>query len=98
MLQFGGHHYAANIAFNNGHVIGATPFFVALEPTTFTINGTTYGPMEDERNALRAMLASLKHSRSELATAHLSTTFSDCLLVRAKATEIPIHFQAPNKV
>lgn len=78
MLQFGGHHYAANIAFNNGHVIGATPFFVALEPTTFTINGTTYGPMEDERNALRAMLASL--STSELATAHLSTTFSDCLM------------------
>lgn len=78
MLQFGGHHYAANIAFNNGHVIGATPLFVALEPTTFTLNGTTYGPMEDERNALRAMLAAL--SASELTTAKLSTTFSDCLM------------------
>lgn len=78
MLQFGGHHYAANIAFNNGHVIGATPFFVALEPTTFTLNGTTYGPMEDERNALRAMLASL--SASELTTAKLNTTFGDCLM------------------
>ncbi|MCB0610039.1 MAG: DUF3500 domain-containing protein [Lewinella sp.] len=78
MLQFGGHHYAANIAFNNGHVIGATPFFVALEPTTFTYNGVSYGPMEDERTALRTMLASL--SSSELATAKLNTTFSDCLM------------------
>lgn len=78
MLQFGGHHYAANIAINNGHVIGATPFFVALEPATFTLNGTTYGPMEDERDGLRAMLASL--STSELATAKLSTTFGDCLM------------------
>ncbi|MCB0642835.1 MAG: DUF3500 domain-containing protein, partial [Phaeodactylibacter sp.] len=78
MLQFGGHHYAANIAFNDGHVIGVTPFFVALEPATFTLNGSTYGPMEDERDALRAMLAAL--STSELATAKLSTTFSDCLM------------------
>lgn len=78
MLQFGGHHYAANIAINNGHVIGSTPFFVALEPSTFTYNGTSYGPMEDERNALRAMLASL--SASELATAKLNSTFNDCLM------------------
>ncbi|MBI1228010.1 MAG: DUF3500 domain-containing protein [Bacteroidetes bacterium] len=78
MLQFGGHHYAANIAFNNGHVIGTTPMFVALEPSTFTYNGTAYGPMEDERDALRAMLASL--STAELTTAKLSTTFSDCLM------------------
>lgn len=78
MLQFGGHHYAANISFKDGHVIGATPSFVALEPASFTINGTTYAPMEDERSALRAMLASL--STSELATAKLSTTFGDCLM------------------
>lgn len=78
MLQFGGHHYAANIAFNNGHVIGATPFFVALEPATFTYNGTSYAPMEDERTALRTMLASL--SSTQLATAKLTTTFSDCLM------------------
>jgi len=78
MLQFGGHHYAANIAFNNGHVIGATPLFVALEPTTFTYNGTYYAPMEDERTAFRNMLASL--SSTQFTTAKLSTTFSDCLM------------------
>ncbi|MCB0516312.1 MAG: DUF3500 domain-containing protein [Chitinophagales bacterium] len=78
MLQYGGHHYAANISFNNGHFIGATPFFVALEPATFTYNGTYYAPMEDERDAFRAMLASL--STTEFNTAKLSTTFSDCLM------------------
>ena len=79
MLQFGGHHYAANIAFNNGHVIGATPFFMGLEPTSFTLNATTYAPLNDEHDALTAMLASL--STSELATAKLTQTFSDCTMV-----------------
>ncbi len=78
MLQFGGHHYAANIAFNGEEVIGATPFFVALEPTSFTLNGTSYAPMEDEKTAFRSMLASL--STTQFNTAKLSTTFSDCLM------------------
>jgi hypothetical protein len=75
MLQFGGHHYAANISFNNGHVIGATPFFQGVEPLSFTWNGTTYAPLTDDHDALTAMLASL--SSSELAMAKLSTSFSD---------------------
>jgi type IV secretory pathway TrbF-like protein len=79
MLQFGGHHYAANIAFNNGHVVGATPFFQGLEPLSFNWNGTTYAPLNDEHDALTAMLASL--SSSDLATARLSSTFSDCVMV-----------------
>ncbi len=78
MLQFGGHHYAANIAYNGESVIGATPFFVALEPTTFTYNGTYYEPMEDEKEAFQNMLASL--SSSEFSTAKLSTSFSDVLM------------------
>ena len=41
MLQFGGHHYAANISYNNGHVVGTTPHFYGLEPTSFTVSGTT---------------------------------------------------------
>ena len=79
MLQFGGHHYAANIAFNNGHVIGATPFFMGLEPKTFTYNSVAYDPLGDERTALATMLASL--STAELATAHLSSTFNDCVMI-----------------
>ncbi|MCW3128310.1 MAG: hypothetical protein JWO03_3968, partial [Bacteroidetes bacterium] len=80
MLQFGGHHYAANIAFNHGHVVGATPFFMGLEPKTFTFNSVAYDPLGDEREAFRAMLASL--SSSDLGTAQITgTSFSDCVMI-----------------
>jgi hypothetical protein len=79
MLQFGGHHYAANIAFNNGHVVGATPFFTALEPKTFTYNGVAYDPLGDERDSFRALFASL--SSTELSTAHINSSFSDCVMI-----------------
>lgn len=75
MIQFGGHHYGANIAYNQGHVVGPTPLFEALEPITFTVNGTTYSPLAQEHNALTAMLASL--SATQLASAKLTQTFSD---------------------
>lgn len=78
MLQFGGHHYGANIAYNQGHVVGPTPLFEAVEPISFTLDGTTYTPLAEERNALAAMLASL--DATQLATAKLSTTFSDTTL------------------
>lgn len=79
MLQFGGHHYAANIAFNNGHVIGATPFFMGLEPKTFTYNSVAYDPLGDERTAFGAALASL--SSSQLSTALISSSFNDCVMI-----------------
>ncbi|MET0753317.1 MAG: DUF3500 domain-containing protein [Pyrinomonadaceae bacterium] len=75
MLQYGGHHYAANIAYNGGHVVGATPLFYGVEPTSFTVNGTTYTPLSQEHDALANMLASL--TTAQLATAKLSTTYSD---------------------
>ena len=75
MLQFGGHHYGANIAYNQGHVVAGTPMFEALEPLSFTTSGTTYAPLTQERDALAAMLASL--NATQLASAKLTTTFSD---------------------
>lgn len=75
MIQFGGHHYGANIAYNQGHVVGPTPLFEAIEPLTFTLNGTTYSPLAQERDALATMLASL--TADQLAAARLSQTFSD---------------------
>ena len=75
MLQFGGHHYGANISFNEGHVVGTTPLFEALEPISFTANGNTYAPLAQERDALAVMLASL--TATQLAAAKLTTTFSD---------------------
>lgn len=78
MLQFGGHHFAANIAFNGGKVVGPTPQFRGVEPTSFTVGATTYTPLSEERAAMQAMLASF--SSTELATAKNPSTYSDCLL------------------
>jgi len=75
MLQFGGHHYGANIGYNQGRVISATPLFEAVEPISFTLNGTSYAPLAQERDSLAAMLASL--STEQLASARLSQTFND---------------------
>ena len=78
MLQFGGHHYAANISYNQGRVVATTPHFYGVEPISFTLNGATYAPMMTERDNMANMLASL--SSTQLATAKLSQTFSDVTL------------------
>jgi hypothetical protein len=78
MLQFGGHHYAANIAYNNGRVVSVTPQFRGIEPVSYTLNGTTYAPLTQERDALATMLASL--SSAQLTTARLTQTFGDVTL------------------
>lgn len=79
MLQYGGHHYAANIAFNNGAVIGATPLFEGVEPKSFVAtNGRTYAPIDQEHAGMVAMLASL--SATQLSSAQLTSSFGDVLL------------------
>lgn len=78
MLQYGGHHYAANIAFNGGQVVGCTPTFEGVEPKTWTTSGTTYAPLNQEHDGMIAMFNSL--STVELSTAHITQTFSDVAL------------------
>jgi hypothetical protein len=86
MLQFGGHHYAQNITYDAGLVTSITPLHEAVEPSTsFTYSGTTYAsPLATEQSAMAAMLASF--TTAQLATAKLSTTFSDCLMVPGSTT------------
>lgn len=78
MLQFGGHHYAQNITFENGEIVGPTPSHQGVEPLTWTANSTTYAPLKDEHTAMAAMLAGL--STSELSAAKISTSYSDVVL------------------
>ncbi|MFT4062141.1 MAG: DUF3500 domain-containing protein [Edaphocola sp.] len=78
MLQFGGHHMAFTISFNGGQVIGTTPEMLGVEPTSFTLNSTAYTPLANRRALLQTMLAGL--SSTELASAKLTSTFSDCLM------------------
>lgn len=86
MLQFGGHHYAQNITYSAGDVISITPMHEAVEPKgSFTYSGTTYsGPIESELSAMQSMLGAL--SSTELTTAKISGTFSDCLMVPGSTT------------
>ncbi|MGC4130128.1 MAG: DUF3500 domain-containing protein [Bergeyella sp.] len=78
MLQFGGHHMAFTVSFNEGQVIGTTPEMLGVEPTSFTQDGTAYTPLATRRSVLQTMLAGL--SSTELAAAKLTSTFSDCVM------------------
>ncbi|QJD97310.1 DUF3500 domain-containing protein [Mucilaginibacter robiniae] len=77
-LQFGGHHLAINRTFSNGAETGPTPYFIGVEPKSWTSNGSTYAPLDDKHTAMQNMLGSL--SSTQLASAKQSTTFSDVVL------------------
>ncbi|WP_229201919.1 DUF3500 domain-containing protein [Arsenicibacter rosenii] len=78
-LQFGGHHYTMANTYNGGKIVGVTPSFRAVEPmSSFTQNGRSWQPVEQERQAFADMLGGL--SSTELATAKLAATYSDILL------------------
>ena len=85
MLQFGGHHYAGNITFDAGSVVSITPSHQGVEPTKWTnANGTVITPLADEESAMATMLASF--SSTELATAKISGSYSDCLMIPGSTT------------
>ncbi|MCX4404848.1 DUF3500 domain-containing protein [Streptomyces sp. NBC_01764] len=87
-LHFGGHHLAVNLTYKKGKVAGASPFFVGVEPTTWTDDdGTTYSPLATMRNGLLALTGSL--STEQLATAKLSQSFSDVLLGPGEDGQFP---------
>ncbi|WP_330308925.1 MULTISPECIES: DUF3500 domain-containing protein [unclassified Streptomyces] len=87
-LHFGGHHLAVNETYKKGKVAGASPFFIGVEPTTWTDDdGTTYSPLEKQRNGLLALTSSL--STEQLATAKLSESFSDVLLGPGEDGQFP---------
>lgn len=86
-LQFGGHHLAVNTTYEAGEVVSATPLFEGVEPKSWTSNGTTYAPLAQEHDAMAAMLASL--STTQLASAKISSTFSDVVLGSNKDGQFP---------
>ncbi len=71
-LQYGGHHYALNLTYN-GTYVSATPFFLGVEPPSFTVSGTTYAVMEKQRAAAYNLGQTLTSNSS----AKLSGTFDD---------------------
>lgn len=71
-LQVGGHHYALNVTYN-GNYVSATPFFLGVEPPSFTVSGTTYAVLEKQRAAAYALGQTLTSNSSAV----LSGTFDD---------------------
>jgi hypothetical protein len=88
MLQFGGHHYAQNITFNAGKVIGTTPSHQGVEPLSYTNTSGTYTPLKAEQAAMLAMLSSL--TTAQLASAKLSGSFGDIVLGPGKDGQFPV--------
>lgn len=87
-LQSGGHHVAMANTYSNGALAGATPSFRASEPfSAFTLDGSTYQPMIEERDALAAMFGDL--STSQLNTAKITGNFNDILLGPGDDWEFP---------
>lgn len=78
-IQFGGHHLAFANTYKDGVLTGATPSFRGVEPfATFTLNGTSNQPLQQEAAAFSAMLNGL--TTTEQATAKLSATYSDIVV------------------
>jgi hypothetical protein len=87
-LHFGGHHLAVNITFKNGKVTGSTPFFVGVEPSSFTTDGTTYQPLSIMRDGMLKLTGSL--TTAQLAAAKLSESFGDVLLGPGQDGQFPV--------
>ena len=86
-LHFGGHHLAVNITFANGKVTGSTPFFIGVEPTSFTTDGTTYQPLSIMRDGMAKLTGSL--TAAQQAEAKLSQSFGDVLLGPGQDGQFP---------
>ncbi|WP_245883505.1 DUF3500 domain-containing protein [Streptomyces hyaluromycini] len=87
-LHFGGHHLALNLTYKDGEVEGTTPFFIGVEPTSWTgDDGTSYAPLAGMHDGMEDMLAGL--SDDELAEAKLSESFSDVLLGPGEDGDFP---------
>lgn len=87
-IQFGGHHLGFANTYKDGVLLGATPSFRGVEPfTTFTWNGKSNQPIQQEQAAFAAMLTELSEEQS--AKAKLSGVYSDILLGPLKDNAFP---------
>lgn len=78
LLQVGGHHNAHNYYYTGTTLQTSTPYFLGVEPQSFTYSGTSYTPLSAQRNGMYNLINSL--SSSQLSSAKLSSSFSDVYL------------------
>ena len=78
LLQIGGHQFTVNSFYDGLNLQTTTPTYLAVEPASFVLSGTTYTPMAEHRDAMFNLINSL--TGTQLATAKLSSTFAEVLL------------------
>ncbi|HZY69095.1 MAG TPA: DUF3500 domain-containing protein, partial [Devosia sp.] len=86
-LQFGGHHLALLKTYANDAEVGSTPAFSGVEPKVWQTETETFAPLEDDREAMRAMLAGL--TDEQRAAAKLDQAFSDVILGPGEDGQFP---------
>jgi hypothetical protein len=87
-VHFSGHHLAVNITYVDGAVAGATPFFIGVEPTSWTADdGTAYAPLNGMRDGMVALIGSL--TEDQLAQAMLSASYTEVLMGPSQDGQFP---------
>lgn len=89
-IMMTGHHKTVANTYKDASLVAATPHFEAVEPLSFTVSGTSYVPINQEKEAFAAILAGL--DSSQLSTAKSSSTFSDILLGPGSNWSFPSSF------
>lgn len=77
-IMMTGHHKTVANTYNNAVFVSGTPHFAATEPLTWSTNGVSYAPLNQEQAAFAAIISSL--STTQYNVAHTSTTYSDLIL------------------
>ncbi|MBO3739062.1 DUF3500 domain-containing protein [Actinoplanes flavus] len=87
-ISFGGHNLAVHMSYKDGKVVGASPFFVGVEPATWTdAANIQHAPLQDMRTALISMLDGL--TDIERGQAKLTKTYNNVLLGPGEDGEFP---------
>jgi hypothetical protein len=93
LLHIGGHHLAHNYSFTGSRLQTTTPYFLGVEPTTFTLDGTSYSPLANQRAAMFNLLAGL--TAGQQGNAFIGGNFTDLLLGAGK--DARSNFPAANR-
>ena len=93
LLQLGGHHLAFNIYYK-GTTGAASPYFVAIEPTTWKdAEGKLHDPLAPMRNAVHGLVNSLTPEQQK--KARINARFSDVYVGPGRDGKFPAHEGVP---
>ncbi|GAA1613799.1 DUF3500 domain-containing protein [Actinoplanes couchii] len=87
-LNFGGHHLAVHLTYEKGKVTSASPFFLGVEPISYTTeDGTVVEAMAAQKKAVTALANGLTTAQKTSAT--LDQSFTDVLVGPQKDGQFP---------